>query len=91
LYLNAVPPAWRDEFYYEHPTITSKDRIPTSQAVIRKDWKYIEWPEFDYQQLFDLRSDPGRSATLRGNRRTPSSRRRCGSSSTRGASGSLKR
>jgi arylsulfatase A-like enzyme len=66
LYLNATPPAWRDEFFYEHPTITSKNRIPTSQAVIRRDWKYIEWPEFDYQQLFDLRSDPGEIRNLAG-------------------------
>jgi arylsulfatase len=66
LYLNPTPPAWRDEFFYEHPTITSKDRIPTSQAVIRRDWKYIEWPEFDYQQLFDLESDPGEIQNLAG-------------------------
>jgi len=26
-------------------------RIPSSQGVIRRDWKYIEWPEFDYVQL----------------------------------------
>ena len=66
LYLAATPPAWRDEFFYEHPTITSKDRIPSSQGVMRKDWKYIEWPEFDYQQLFDLREDPGEIRNLAG-------------------------
>ena len=33
---------------------------------MRKDWKYIEWPEFDYQQLFDLRSDPGELRNLAG-------------------------
>ena len=59
-------PAWRDEFFYEHPTITSKDRIPSSQGVIRRDWKYIEWPEFDYQQLFDLRGDQGEVRNLAG-------------------------
>jgi arylsulfatase len=59
LYLRSRPPAWRDEFFYEHPTITSKDRIPSSQAVVRRDWKYIEWPEFGYQQLFNLKDDPG--------------------------------
>ena len=63
LYLRTPAPAWRDEFFYEHPTITSKDRIPSSQGVIRRDWKYIEWPEFDYQQLFDLRADQETSAT----------------------------
>jgi arylsulfatase A-like enzyme len=59
LYLKTRPPAWRDEFFYEHPTVTSKDRIPSSRAVMRKDWKYVEWPEFRHQQLFDLKNDPG--------------------------------
>ena len=66
LYLRKPAPPWRDEFFYEHPTITSKDRIPSSQGVIRRDWKYIEWPEFDYQQLFDLRGDPGEGRNLAG-------------------------
>jgi hypothetical protein len=66
LYLRTPAPAWRDEFFYEHPTITSKDRIPSSQGVIGRDWKYIEWPEFDYQQLFDLRGDQGEVRNLAG-------------------------
>jgi arylsulfatase A-like enzyme len=37
LYLAAPPPSWRDEFFYEHPTITNKDRIPASVAVVRRD------------------------------------------------------
>ena len=57
LYLAARAPAWRDEFFYEHPTITSRDRIPSSQGVIRRDWKYVSWPEFAYEQLFDLKRD----------------------------------
>ena len=52
-----TPPAWRDEFFYEHPTITSRDRIPSSQGVIRRDWKYVYFPEFDYEQLFNLKED----------------------------------
>jgi arylsulfatase A-like enzyme len=59
LYLRSRPPAWRDEFFYEHPTVTSRDRIPSSQAVVRRDSKYVEWPEFDYEQLFNLKDDPG--------------------------------
>jgi arylsulfatase len=51
-------PKWRDEFFYEHPTITSRDRIPSSQGVIRRDWKYVSFPEFDYEQLFNLKEDP---------------------------------
>ena len=48
---------WRDEFFYEHPTITSRDRIPSSQGVIRRDWKYVYFPEFEYEQLFNLKED----------------------------------
>jgi arylsulfatase A-like enzyme len=57
LYLSDRPIAWRDEFFYEHPTITSRDRIPASQGVIRRDWKYVYWPEFQYEQLFNLNED----------------------------------
>jgi arylsulfatase len=57
-------PQWREEFFYEHPTITSRDRIPTSLAVVRRDWKYILWPEFETEQLFDLRRDPGEIRNL---------------------------
>ena len=58
LYLGDTPPAWREEFFYEHPTITNKDRIPTSEAVVRLDVKYAQWPEFEHEQLFDLTEDP---------------------------------
>ena len=67
LYLQARPPAWRDEFLYEHPTVLGRDRIPSSLAVIRRDWKYVEWPEFDYPQLFNLKDDPGEIRNLAGN------------------------
>ncbi len=66
LYLAARPPEWRDEFFYEHPTVTSRDRIPSSQGVIHRDWKYVEWPEFDFAQLFDLGRDPGEITNLAG-------------------------
>jgi arylsulfatase A-like enzyme len=58
LYLSARAPAWRDEFFYDHPTITSRDRIPASQAVVRRDLKYVIYPEWGYEQLFDLKKDP---------------------------------
>src|SRR5690625_2410114 len=58
LYLSANPPEWRDEFFYEHPTITDKNRIPSSEAVVRLDMKYVFWPEWSYEQLFDLNEDP---------------------------------
>ena len=50
--------AWRDEFYYEWFT-GSKEHIPASLALIRKDSKYIVWPDWDdYEQLFRLDNDP---------------------------------
>lgn len=57
---------WRDEFFYEHPTITSRDRIPSSQGVIRRDWKYVTYPEWAHEQLFDLKTDPDEVANLIG-------------------------
>lgn len=58
LYLQAERPQWRDEYFYEHPTIKNKAFIPASQALVRKDEKYLYWPEFDYEQIFDLKKDP---------------------------------
>lgn len=58
LYLAGTPPAWRDEFYYQHPVILGKDRIPRSEAVVRRDIKYTIWPDFDFEELYDLRTDP---------------------------------
>ncbi len=58
LYLEEDRPDWRDEFYYEHPTLRDADFIPASEALVRKDWKYMYWPEADLEQLFDLVNDP---------------------------------
>lgn len=58
LYLAAEKPKWRDEFYYEHPTIRNKDFIPASEAVVRKDRKFCYWPEFEFEEYFDLSADP---------------------------------
>ena len=66
LYLKDRAPAWRDEFFYDHPTITSKERIPSSQGVIRRDWKYVYWPEFEYEQLFNLTKDAQEVRNLAG-------------------------
>ena len=56
LYLEASP-TWRTEFFYEHAIIKNVDFIPSSQALVRKDWKYFYWPDFQKEQLFDLTSD----------------------------------
>ena len=50
--------AWRDEFYYEWFT-GDKQNLPASLALVRKDSKYIVWPDWDdYEQLFRLDNDP---------------------------------
>jgi arylsulfatase A-like enzyme len=59
-----VDPPWRTEFFYEHAIITNKDRIPASQALVRHDAKYIYWPDFKYEELFDLKADPQEQKNL---------------------------
>lgn len=53
-----TPPDWRQEFFYEHGVIKAKDVIPASEAVVTKREKYIVWPDFEYEELFDLTADP---------------------------------
>lgn len=64
LYLSNRPPAWRKEYFYEHATIRNTDFIPSSQALVRKEIKYLFWPDFGYEELFDLRKDPGETQNL---------------------------
>jgi arylsulfatase len=58
LYLAATKPEWRTEFFYEHAVIGKKEKIPASEALVRKDFKYMLWPDFEQEQLFDLGKDP---------------------------------
>ena len=48
---------WRTEFFYEHPVHLREDIIPASEALVRKDYKYMLWPNYDVEQLFDLSND----------------------------------
>lgn len=58
LYLAKKKPLWRQEFFYEHATIRDTSFIPSSEALVRQDMKYIYWPDFKYEELFDLKRDP---------------------------------
>jgi len=51
---------WRKEFFYEHPTVENNPEywISSSEALVRKDFKYILWPGFNVEQLFNLKADP---------------------------------
>jgi arylsulfatase len=64
LYLDEPPPAWRQDFYYEHAVIRRADFIPASEALVSRDRKYILWPDSGHEELFDLRQDPGETTNL---------------------------
>jgi len=66
LYLSPAKPAWRTEFFYEHATIRNVDFIPSSEALVRKDVKYLWWPDFKHEELFDLKADPHEERNLAG-------------------------
>mmetsp|Transcript_16282 Transcript_16282/g.35427 ORF Transcript_16282/g.35427 Transcript_16282/m.35427 type:complete len:746 (+) Transcript_16282:151-2388(+) len=60
---------WRSEFFYEHPIISHKEYIPSSEALVRKDYKYFYWPDYKVEQLFHLAEDPGEDFDLLDTRR----------------------
>jgi arylsulfatase len=64
LYLANKKPTWRQEFFYEHATIRNTDFIPSSEALVRRDVKYIYWPDFKHEELFDLKRDPHEERNL---------------------------
>jgi arylsulfatase A-like enzyme len=63
LYLAEKKPKWRQEFFYEH-SASFGARIPASEALVRKDWKYFYWPEFKLEQLFHVAADPCEESDL---------------------------
>ncbi|BDS08744.1 acetylglucosamine-6-sulfatase [Oceaniferula spumae] len=58
LYLEKQRPSWRQDFFYEHPTLQNKSFIPASEALVNKEWKYFFWPEHGIEQLFHITVDP---------------------------------
>jgi arylsulfatase len=57
LYLSKKHVAWRQDFYVEHPIIDSKESIPASEALVTHLDKYIYWPDYRYEEYFDLKTD----------------------------------
>lgn len=57
LYLNNKAPRWRQDFYYEHPVINKVSFIPSSEALVTHTDKYIFWPDYKYEEFFDLKTD----------------------------------
>jgi hypothetical protein len=57
-------PPRRQCFYYEHAVISNKERIPSSQALVCHSAKYILWPDYGVEELFDLKTDPKEQSNL---------------------------
>jgi arylsulfatase A-like enzyme len=53
----------RNEFFYQHYYIGGQ-RIPRVEAVVTKDFKYINWIENNVEELFDIRHDPHETENL---------------------------
>jgi len=45
---------WRKDFFYEFPLTD----LPYSYALIQEQYKYIYWPKYKHEQVFDLKKDP---------------------------------
>lgn len=58
LYLQAEAQNWRTDFFYEHAIIRDVSFIPSSEALVSKEWKYNYWPDFKHEELFHLTDDP---------------------------------
>jgi arylsulfatase A-like enzyme len=58
LYLSRGKPVWRKDFYYEHPVVNNISFIPSSEALVTHRDKYIYWPDYHYEEYFDLKKDP---------------------------------
>ena len=58
LYLEKSITSWRKEFFYEHAIIKNKEFIPASEALVQKNIKYIYWPDYATEELYDLTKDP---------------------------------
>lgn len=58
---NTIPE--REDFFYEHSFMGSPG-IPKTEGVVRKDLKYMRFIEHDYEELYDLKQDPGEKQNL---------------------------
>jgi len=64
--LRGQTPEWRTEFFYEHPF--NHPGIPKSEALRTQRYKYARYVDHDYEELYDLDSDPHETANLAGDK-----------------------
>lgn len=55
--INAKKVWLRNAFYYEHHFAKAPE-IPQVEGIVGKRYKYFFYPEFNYEELFDLQNDP---------------------------------
>ncbi len=57
-YLSNKTNVLRTDFFCEHPFINRESFIPSSQALVSLSDKYIVYPNYKYEEYFNLKNDP---------------------------------
>jgi arylsulfatase A-like enzyme len=77
--LKGKKPRWRTDFFYEH--LFKHNTIARTEALRTQRWKYARYIDYDHEELYDLKNDPGETINLakdEKHRKTLTSlRRRC--------------
>lgn len=60
---NKIPE--RDAFFYQHYFLGGK-KIPREEGVVTRDFKYMIYLDFGYEELFDIKHDPHETENLAG-------------------------
>src|SRR6185312_11024935 len=70
----------RKDFFYQHYFLGSP-YIPKEEGVVTKDFKYMNFIEYNYEELYDIVHDPHETANLTNNpkykKKLEELRRRC--------------
>ena len=53
----------RKDFFYEH-TYLGSPRLPKVEGVVSRDYKYMNYTEHQYEELFDTKNDPHETKNL---------------------------
>jgi arylsulfatase A-like enzyme len=58
-----TPQKAREYFYYEH-TYDKSPKIPQSEGIVTKDFKYLNYIEHNYEELYSIKNDPHEKTNL---------------------------
>jgi arylsulfatase A-like enzyme len=61
--LLAKYPSERKDFFYEH-TFLKSPQLPQEEGVVTKDFKYMNYIEHDYEELYKIQTDPHETTNL---------------------------